>query len=90
MCEVHYPLQEYQKKYGKTADPRWDKIYSLIKKYGYKINSLDELLLYLRDDQMIGNLFYHMSYFINETTDDIIPKLQYLPKIIFCILNNQE
>ena len=76
---LEYPLSEYQKKYGVDANPRWNKIMSLTRKYGYDINSLDELLLYLRDDQIIGNMFYQMSYFINETTDDIIPKPQYLP-----------
>lgn len=55
-----------------------DKLYKSYNKYGYNVNSPLDMLSLQKNDQLITNVLLTMTNFINEYTQDIVPKDYFL------------
>ncbi|MDF2879691.1 MAG: hypothetical protein K0R54_248 [Clostridiaceae bacterium] len=52
-------------------------IFTEYKKLGYNIKSIEDYMIYNSNDQLITNMFYVLSNFISEDTENIVPQNYY-------------
>ena len=81
-----YPIIEYMfdmKKKRVSQKYDFKVLQRYFKKYNYEIKSIDEYTKYTADQQLISNMFFHMTCLIDENCEDILPLPYYLPSLGF-------
>ena len=71
--KLDYPYNEFIKKHGKNANPSFEELQKSLKRYGYNFEKPDEFLSHVLNEQILGNMVYQMTFFIDENYLDMFP-----------------
>ena len=72
-----WPVHELTTKYGDRLNFDWIKRY--YKKYGYDVQTPDDMAVNFFNEQIIINMLFQLVYYIDETNQDMLPEPYLLP-----------
>lgn len=72
-----WPVHELRLKYGDKLE--LDQTIRCYKKYGYEIQSPQDIASNTTNERIITNMIFHAIYYIDETNQDMLPEPYFLP-----------